>query len=330
MKLLVAWMLLLSVAFAQEENSLQIQQASKEALFKKSYELFTAGRYNATADELSIIEEKLNTDPKASHLQKGLVAYWKGITYNRTQDFQKAIESFDKSLTLNFDPVDINYEYGQALFAVQKFQEARLQFRESLKKRFKRAVSLYYIAYLSKELGDKKKAVTFYKAIDKLPVEEIAEVSQAAEMQIGDIYLEQAEHHPDSFRAVESYVIPQYRKALEKDTESGLAPVIQKKIVDLQSKYDLILLRMRNGRPTLNPPYFLRLAQEFSNDSNVTFTPQETTVSSSKQSSFYSKTDVMGRYTYYIKNYMSIAPELRMNYTRYTCAVRAQSTHFRS
>jgi hypothetical protein len=317
MKLLVAWMLLLSVAFAQDEKSAQIQEAYKEALFKKSYELFISGRYNATLDELNIVERTLDQDHKSSKAQKGLVAYWKGITYNRTQDFFKAIESFDKSLSLNFDPIDINYEYGQALFAAQKLQEARLQFRESLKKRFKRAISLYYIAYISKEVGDKKKAVTFYQAIQKLPAEEIKEVAQASEMQIGDIYLEQAEKHPDSFRAVESYVLPQYKKALQSDQDSELAQIIEKKIVDLQKKYDLILLRMRNGRPTLNPPYFLRLAQEISNDSNVTFTPEETTTASSDKSSLYSKTDVMGRYTFYVRNMISIAPELRMNYTYY-------------
>lgn len=317
MKFLVACLLLLSVAYAQEESSLQIQEASKESLFKKSYDLFTSGRYNATLDELSIIETKLYSDVRSTNTQKGLVSYWKGITYNRVQDYTKAIESFDKSLSLNYDPIDINYEYGQALFAVQRMQEARIQFRESLKKRFKRGVSLYYIAYISKEVGDKKKAVTFYQAINKLPPEEASEVAQAAEMQIADIYLEQAERHPDSFKAVESYVIPQYRRAIEKDTSSALVEVIEKKISDLQAKYDLILLRMRNGRPTLNPPYFLRLAQEISSDSNVTFTPQETTTSSSKQSSLYSKTDAMGRYTFYIKNIMSIAPELRMNYTYY-------------
>ncbi len=317
MKLFVAILLLCSFAFAQEGSSLQIQDASKEVLFKRAYDLFSSGKYNATLDELNIIETKLASDPRATNAQKGLVAYWKGITFNRVQDYSRAIESFDKSLSLNFDPQDINYEYGQSLFAVQKMQEARLQFRESLKKRFKRGVSLYYIAYISKEVGDKKKAVTFYQAINKLPPEEAAEVSQAAEMQIGDIYLEQAERHPDSFRAVESYVIPQYRKAIEKDQSSALVQIIEKKIADLQSKYDLILLKMRNGRPTLNPPYFLRLAQEISNDSNVTFTPQETTTSSSKQASLYSKTDVMGRYTFYVRNIMSIAPELRMNYTYY-------------
>lgn len=317
MKLIVAWLLLLSLAYAEEDNSVQIQKASQDNLFKKSYQLFSSGRYTAVINELNAVDMSLQRDPKATNNQKGLVAYWKGIIYNRTQDFNKSVESFEKALALSFDPVDINYEYGQALFAMDKPMEARLQFRESLKKRFKRGVSLYYIAYLSKEVGDKKKAVTFYQAIHKLPSEEAKEVSQAAEMQIGDIYLEQAEKHPDSFKAVESYVIPQYRKAIDDDPESELRPIIEKKILDIQARYDLILLKMRNGRPTLIPPYFLRLAQEVSRDSNVTFTPQETTTTDAKQGALYSKTDVMGRYTFYYRNIISIAPELRMNFTKY-------------
>lgn len=74
MKLLVVWILLLSVAFAQDENSAQLQEASKETLFKKSYELFSSGKYNATIDELNIVEAKLSSDPRSTNLQKGLVA----------------------------------------------------------------------------------------------------------------------------------------------------------------------------------------------------------------------------------------------------------------
>jgi hypothetical protein len=166
-------------------------------------------------------------------------------------------------------------------------------------------------------MGEKKKAFTFFRSIDKLEAEEIKEVKQAAEMQIGDLYLDQVEKRSDAFRSVESYVIPQYKKALEIDKESSLAPLIQEKIVKLQRKYDLILFQLRNGRPTLNPPYFLRAAEEIGRDSNVTFSPAGTTISKSKQSSFYSKTDVIGRYTFYHDDMFSIAPELRFNYTYY-------------
>ena len=319
MKLLLLCMLMLSIcplAFGQEASQ-EIVSASKDAVFKEASQLFSQGKYEATVNELNSVESKLNSGSKPSRSLLGLTSYWKAICYNKLQNFPDAIANFDKALGLDFSTEDINYEYGQALFAAEKLSEARIQFRESLKKKFKRAVSLYYIAYLSKELGEKKKAVTFYKAIEKLDVEESREVRQAAEMQIGDIYLEQIEKHPDAFRAVESYVLPQYKLAYELDKESGLAPQINDKIVALQRKYDLVLFKLRNGRPTLNPPYFARMALEYGVDSNVVFSPTEQSLSESKKKSAFGKTDVMGRYTFYHKDFISISPEFRFNYTRY-------------
>lgn len=318
MKLFLFWFFACFLGLAHaEDSSSEIEAASQKTQFKKAAALFAEGKYQATVEELTSIEEALQKEKAPPKATLGLVAYWKGISYNRLQDFPAAISQFDKSLTLGFEPLDINYEYGQALFASEKPSEARIQFRESLRKKFKRAVSLYYIAYLSKELGEKKKAVTFYKAIEKLSAEEAAEVRQAAETQIGDIYLDQVEKHSDAFRAVETYVIPQYQKALDLDKDSALVPQIKEKITQLQQKYDLILFKLRNGRPTLIPPYFLRISEEFGQDTNVTFAPTETTVSKSRQASLYSKSDFIGRYTFYYKNYISVAPEFRTNYTRY-------------
>ena len=304
------------LAFGQEASQ-EIISASKDAIFKEASQLFSQGKYETTVTELSSVESKINETSKSKRALLGLVSYWQGICYNKLQNFPEAIAHFDQALGLDFSTEDIHYEYGQALFAAEKLSEARIQFRESLKKKFKRAVSLYYIAYLSKELGEKKKAVTFYKAIEKLDVEESREVRQAAEMQIGDIYLEQIENHPDAFRTVETYVIPQYKLAYELDKESGLAPKINEKIVALQRKYDLVLFKLRNGRPTLNPPYFARLALESGMDSNVIFSPTEASLSESKKKSVFGKTDVMGRYTIYHKDFISISPEFRFNYTRY-------------
>lgn len=317
---LLAWMLIVAISaftYAQEESSSEIKEASQDAMFKEAASLFSVGKYQATISELNEVENKLTASGNPNRTLYGLISYWKGICYNRLQDFSASIASFDKALGYEYSPVDLNYEYGQALFAADKLSDARLQFRESLAKKFKRAVSLYYIAYISKEMGERKKAVTFYKAIEKLDNAEAMEVRQAAEMQIGDIYLEQVEKHPDSFRAVEKYVVPQYRKALEMNRESSLAPVIREKIISLQRKYDLVLFRLRNGRPTLNPPYFLRAAVEVGNDSNVTFSPTEQEVSESKKRSGFLRTDAIGRYTFYHRNYLSVAPEVRFNYTRY-------------
>lgn len=316
---LLAWMLILCAAFAAiaQDDSLEITEASGNSLFKAAVEYYSQGKYQSTVEELNLVEQKIAAKPNPSRETLGLINYWKGICYNRLQEFTESIKHFDKSLQLDYAPVDLHYEYGQALFAADKLSEARIQFRESLKRKFKRAVSLYYIGFISKEMGERKKAYTFFRAIDKLNEEEAKEVRQAAEMQVGDIYLEQVEKRKDAFRSVETYVIPQYEKAYELDKESALAPQIREKIIKLQRKYDLILFQLRNGRPTLNPPYFLRISQEFGQDSNVTFSPAETTVSTAKQASIYSKTDIIGRYTFYIRDFFSIAPELRFNNTYY-------------
>ena len=315
----LAWMLILcmcSLAYAQDVSQ-EVAGASKNSLFKLASELFSQGKYESTVEELSQVEAKLIARNETNKATLGLVTYWKGICYNRLQDFPAAISSFDKSLGLDYAPADIHYEYGQALFASEKLAEARIQFREYLKSKFKRGVSLYYIGYISKEMGERKKAFTFFKSINKLKEDEAMEVRQASEMQIGDIYLEQVEKHSDAFKSVEEVVIPQYEKALEVDRNSGLAPIIQDKIVKLQRKYDLVMFQLRNGRPTLNPPYFLRIAQEFGMDSNVTFAPADTTISSSDQKSSYSKTDFIGRYTFYHQDFFSISPEFRFNKTYY-------------
>lgn len=312
---LIAWMLFLCINMAvyAQENVAEIASASRNKLFTTASLLFSEGKYLSTIEELKTIEKSGHTNQQIL----GLVSYWKGICFSRLQEFQEAVKSFDKALGYNYAPNDLHYEYGQALFALDKLPEARLQFRESLKKKFKRAVSLYYIGFISKEMGESNKAYTFLKSINKLEEEEAREVLQAAEMLIGDIYLDQVEKRSDAFRTVETYVIPQYQKAIELDKNSPLAPVIQEKIVKLQRKYDLLLFQMRNGRPTQIPPYFIRAAQEIGQDTNVTFSPADTTISKSKQASLYSRTDFMGRYTFYLDDYMSISPELRFTNTYY-------------
>jgi len=312
MKLLV-WTLALTIsagglsAYAAENTSV-----GKDVGLTKVQELFESGRYQAVVEELKILEKKI-TDKK----KLAFISYWRGIAANKAQDFSEAEQSFEKALRLGHNSEDLNYEYGQALFASQKLNEARTQFHESLKKNFKRAICLYYMGFISKEMNERKKAFTYFKAISKLPADESKEVSQASEMQIGDIYLDQVDSHPNAFKAVETTVIPQYQAASAMDPESKLAPVIKEKIIELQRKYDLILFQLRNGRQTLNPPYFLRLAQEIGKDSNVTFRPNETTVVSADQSSMFSKTTANGRYTFYHHDFLSISPEITFNKSYY-------------
>ncbi len=304
-----------SLCFAQEPAS-GISNASLKPVFKKANQLYSEGRYEATDEELTTVESVLKSSDDTEELF-GVLYYWQGVVANRLNDFPKAISSFDKAIKLGFDSPDLNYEFGQALYANENMKRARAQFAKSYKRKYKRGVSLYYIAFISKEIKDHKKAHKFFKLVEKLPPEEAAEVKQASEMQIADMYYEKAIDHPDEFRVMENHVIPAYEKALKVDQKSNLAPIIKEKIASIQRRYDLLLFQLRNGRPVMRPPYFLKASQEFGYDSNVIFSPNETFIDKSKRQSQFTRTDIYGRYTFYHHDYFSVSPEVRFNNTYY-------------
>lgn len=287
-----------------------------EAL-REAYRLFQAGRYVGTRERL----DRLSADLKARQVTDpailGLLAYWSAITANRQVEYKEAIGFFQEAIRLDYRPKDLYYEYGQALYAMEKLPEARRAFAASLKRKYKPGVCLYYLGFISQTLHEDKQAVTFFRAIQLLPAAEQDDTLQPALVQVGDIYLAQAEKQPDSLKVVQSYVIPQYREALKVAPESLLANDIKSKITGLQQKYELVLFRMRNGRPTPVPPYFLRMAEDITWDSNPVYAAKETTNQQTRQSSLISKSEVFGRYTVFYKNIMSFSPELRMNYTRH-------------
>jgi tetratricopeptide (TPR) repeat protein len=282
---------------------------AQSSVFEKATSLYSQGKYQATIEELSRVEKDLTNDSKSS----GLVSYWKGMTFNRLQDFPSAEIEFRKSIKYNYVPKDLFYELGQALFASEKLIDAKIYFNESFKRSFKRGTSLYYMAFISLELSERDNARTLFSDLVRLTDPDALESRQAAQMYLADMELEEAEVERDVFRRVETEVIPMYEKAAKFNPTSPLAPRIDEKIKSLQKKYKLVLFQLRNGRPTLIPPYFLRAAQELGVDTNVTFAPAETQISKSLQSSLFSKTDFHGKYTFYFKNFFSYAPELRFN-----------------
>ena len=125
-------------------------QASPNSLLTKASELLANTNYEATISEIERIESSVGEKGLDKESQ-GLMQYWKGICYNRIQDFPQAIKSFETALSLGYRPKDIHYEYAQALYASERLKEARDQFKESLKHKFKRGVSLYYMAFISEE-----------------------------------------------------------------------------------------------------------------------------------------------------------------------------------
>lgn len=274
-------------------------------IFDDFNEKFSAGNYQD-----AIIYLKQIT---ISESNVGRAEFLKALAYARINEFDQAKNSFELALSNKYQSDEIYYEYGQTLYALDDYKQARIAFKKSVKSKYKVGVSLYYIAFISQELNDTKKAVSFYTLIEKLPESEKKDVIQAARMQVGDIYLSQIEKLPDSYSAIEKYVIPQYKKALEWDQKSSLAPDIRDKIEKLKRKYELELFRMRNGRPTARPPYFLKVNALYGVDSNVNLAQE----SSDELSSPYYSTGFFGRYTIYPNSSYSVSPELIFNMTKY-------------
>lgn len=280
--------------------------------FTEIYDSYSKGDFETVVESL----EKVNPIDKK---ENGLIHYWKGLAYVKLNDFDYGTKNLRKAIDLGYLPDDIYYEYGQALYVTNDYKNAQIAFKKSFNRKFKRGVSLYYIATIAKEQNQTKSAVKFFKMIAKLPEEEKRDVLQASRVQIADIYLEKIENLPDSIKDIEKYVIPQYREALEVDSDSKLAEEIKLKIEELERKYELVLFRMRNGRPTARPPYYIRTYLLYGTDDNVyqLNDVSRNSLELEDVASPFVRAGTFGRYSFYPNSAFSIAPELSVSTTRY-------------
>lgn len=303
------FLLLIFLVFSLSGSALA-KKASVKEILKSVYSEFDAGNYDEVISILGKFEKRIKKNSKKAKEMRGLIYYWKGMSYVKLNDFELAENNFIRSLALGYRTKDIYYEYGQVLYVANKYKRARIAFKKSMKAKYKVGVSLYYIAFISQELKDYKKAVAFYRMIEKLPEEDKKDVVQAARMQTGDIYLKQIERQQDAFRGVEKYVIPQYERALSYDEESALADTIRKKIRELQRKYELILFRMRNGKLTAQPPYYIRGNLGYGSNTNAAAATEAVAGS-------YSTAGIFSRYSFYPNSTFSVSPEFSANYQKY-------------
>lgn len=299
-------------------GTVSAKEVTLEQVIEAIYKVFNSGDYPKALSYLDNLDRKASQFADQQQEVKGLVAYWKGLTKVKMNEFPDAIKHFKEAIALDYDAKDLHYELAQAYYISEELKAARSEFRKSVKINYKSAVSLYYMAFISQQLGDIKKAVAYYNAIEKLPTSEKKEVLQAARMQVGDIYLKRVERLPDSFKAVEEYVIPQYESALDWDPDSTMAPEIKAKIEALQRKYNLVLFKMRNGRNTTRPPYFIKANLAYNYDNNVNTLDEESLSDSDVDvASSYYTVGTFGRYTFYPNDTFSISPELIFSHTKY-------------
>jgi tetratricopeptide (TPR) repeat protein len=283
------------------------------------FSMYDKGEYEKAIKGLEQIQVKVADHAKNRKNIQGLIYYWKGLCYIKLNEFEQANEFLKQAIDIKFNAKDIYYEYAQSLYALDELKKSRIAFKKSVRNKYKVAVSLYYIAYISQQLKDFKKAVVFYNAIEKLPNEQKQDVIQAARMQVADIYLKQVEKMPNTFKSVEKYVIPQYEKALEWDKKSKLADDIREKIKTVQRRYDLLLFKMRNGVPTADPRHFVKFNALYGTNSNVNASDEDSlsTLNAEDYSSAYYTTGLYARYTLYPNSSYSISPEFDLSYNNY-------------
>lgn len=305
------------LALILQANAFALDESSYQAKVANIYDAFKSGDYPESLSRLESLETALAAE-RGDSKRKAFVYYFKGIVLGKTYEFNQSIENFKVAIKLNHDAKDLYYEYAQVLYTDDRLEPARLAFKESIKRGFKRGVSLYYIAYISSLLGEDKRAVKFFNAVKRLPDAEKDEIEQSAEAQIAEIYLKKVLKKKDAVRKIQEYVLPQFEKALAVDKDSEQARQIRQRIYEIQKRYELILLKMRNGRPVYYPRHFVRFLQTIGSDSNVAYQADDVISASREEaSSLYSDTSLFARYSFTVGNYLFMAPELSVGYKKH-------------
>lgn len=285
---------------------------------EKIYSQFKSGSYEEALSGLNKISPSQKSSGEVKNLE-GLVHYWKGLCLLRLNEFDQGLNELEHAIRLKYEANDIYYEYGQALYTSLKLKTARKAFRKSILKRYKMAVSMYYIASISQELGDLKTAATFYNGIEKLPEKEKTQVVQAARMKLGDIYMEQIKKQGGGAQDIEKYALKQYRSALSWDDKGPLALEIKNKIETIERRYDLVMFQLRNGRPTARPPHFFKANITYTQDDNVNALGDESkkTMDAKQYAAASSDTGFYGRYAFYPNATFSLVPQIKFGHTNY-------------
>ncbi|HAZ12634.1 MAG: hypothetical protein A2X86_11450 [Bdellovibrionales bacterium GWA2_49_15] len=282
--------------------SISMSIASEE-LGQEIFKQYRQGAYFQAIDLLDNLEK----DPSS----RSTAWYWKAICYQKLQDHKEANRFFAQTVTSGNYPKEVYYQYGQSLFADNKLDEARKYFTKAWQAGIKPGHSLFYLAYAHQLEKEFKDSMRYYRQLSELKNLD-SNIKQAANFQLGEVYLAVAEEHSKNQKKnVTKMVIPQMQRALECDPTSVLAREIRKRIEEIQVKYGLSSFGAAK-------PYLLFFNQNFAYDNNVTLTPDQTTnTTATEQASPVTKSELFGKYTFNIGNKIKTTPELRVNFDKY-------------
>ncbi len=88
MKFIALMLFLFSYTSLMAQDSSEIDELSSSSVFAESVSFYKQGKY---ADTIHSINKILSKSTDTSKSFRGLAAYWKGICYSRTKDFQNGL-----------------------------------------------------------------------------------------------------------------------------------------------------------------------------------------------------------------------------------------------
>ncbi len=289
--------------------------ASEDQL-KEIYKNYVTGNFQAALKDL----ETFKTNDKKL---QGTRLYWQALCNSRLQKFPEAIRLFEETKKSGFDTQDLDYEYGQALYAMNQLDKARAAFEKSANKNFKRPTSYYYVGHIAQIQEEFTAAKLAYEKILKEKESETSLV-QFARFQIAEVVLaiaeqkeEKKENKEEMSVIVQKYILPQFEKALAINPDSQNATDIKRRMDEVKKQHGLDPNFLSNGRQLTPKKLELSASQKISYDNNITQATDLPTTRTTQKESYIFDTEAFAKYRFVAKRRFVTSPEVRLTRTKY-------------
>lgn len=272
-------------------------------------QLYKSGEYLKAISVLEKMDANENT--------LGKKAYLTGLSFSKLQEYDKAIQQFELAIKEKNENNDLQYEYGQALYAANELKAARKAFKESVKRKFNIPASLYYVAHISQILEEFTEAKDNYTDLIKNK-EADTKIKQIARFQLTETLLmimrERFSNKETLEKNVEKYIIPMMKQAFNTDKGSTVASEITQRLLEIEKEFNLDPNLLLNGRRISAKRFSGYFSQKIKLDDNISLTNEENNVQQSKKESFIFESEVYAKYDFILKKRFILSPEVRLNF----------------
>lgn len=246
--------------------------------FANFYIYFQRGAYVQAIEAL----DRLNAKSQKISATK---SYLTALSLSRMQRFDEAIPHFEAAIKSKSDAEDLYYEFGQALYAANDLERARIAFKKSYSLGFKAPTSLYYMGFISQILEEFPLSITYFNKIleDK---QADRKSTQVAMFQKAESTLSLHKQKKGSTSVVEYEILPLFQEAYRFDQNTDTAQDIEQRLVDIKKEFGLDPTKFRNGRSIPVRKLTGFVSQEVKYDNNITNSNDQPTVQTTQKDSF--------------------------------------------